>query len=287
MSQRLPSFPNLDFLKKQAKDVLRVSRYRGRLWRLADAQHALARGYGFSSWPRLKRHVESMRRRPGSAAASVPRKQGGKTAAGASALAAAAHSQPRCSSHPIVGTWVARPTTDINHDSRANNVVVEFELADDTIILTQIAGDPAGRDVAMKMAIQIDGLDHPIQFGNNLTLQAWWTNERTLETITKHGAQAVAKGTYEVAANGQSLVVSTPDHLVVFERCSPCCASRRLSVRCSTVSQDGVSSVEFESSRLRFCWGSRWVTPALSPQRLEALCPAIQAMKRIGARLKP
>ena len=96
--------------------------------------------------------------------------------------------------------------------------MVEFELADDTIILTQIAADPAGRDVATKMAIQIDGLDHPIQFGNNLTLQAWWTNERTLETIIKRGDQAVAKGTYEVAANGQSLVVSTPDRLVVFER---------------------------------------------------------------------
>ena len=218
MSQRLPSFPNLDLLKKQAKDVLRVSRYRGRVWRLADAQHALARGYGFSSWPYLKRHVESMRRKPGSAAASVPRKQRDKTAADASALAAAAHSQPRCSNHPIVGTWVARQTTDVNHDSRANNVVVEFELADDTIVLTQIAADPAGRDVAMKIAIQIDGLDHPIQFGNDLTLQARWTNERTLETITKHGDQAVATGTYEVAVNGQSLVVSTPDRLVVFER---------------------------------------------------------------------
>jgi hypothetical protein len=217
MSQRLPSFPNLDLLKKQAKEVLRVSRYRGRLWRLADAQHALARGYGFSSWPYLKRHVESMRRKPGSAA-SVPRKQGDETAANASAPAAAAHGHPGCSSHPIVGTWVAHPTADINHDSRANSVVVEIELADDTIILTQIAADPAGRDVATKMAIQIDGLDHPIQFGNSLTLQAWWTNERTLETIIKHGDQAVAKGTYEVAANGQSLVVSTPDRLVVFER---------------------------------------------------------------------
>ena len=216
MSQRLPSVPNLDLLKKQAKDVLRVSRHRGRLWRLADAQQALARGYGFSSWPYLKRHVESMRRQPASAA-SLPPKQGDRTAPNSSALAATAQSHPRCSSHPIVGTWIARPTTDINRDSRSNNVVLELELTDDTIILTQIAADPAGRDVATKMAIQIDGLDHPI-FGNNLTLQASWTNERTLETIVKHGDQAVAKGTYEVAANGQSLVVSTPDRLVVFER---------------------------------------------------------------------
>jgi hypothetical protein len=98
------------------------------------------------------------------------------------------------------------------------DVVVEFELADDTVILTQIAADAAGRDLATKMAIQMDGLDHPIQFGNDLTLQATWTDVLTLETIVKHGDQIVAKGTYEVAADGQSLVVSTPERFVVFER---------------------------------------------------------------------
>ena len=96
--------------------------------------------------------------------------------------------------------------------------MVEFELADDTAILTQIAADPAGRDLATKMAIQIDGLDHPVQFGNDLMLQATWTDVRTLETIVKHGDQIVARGTYEVAADGQSLVVSTAERLVVFER---------------------------------------------------------------------
>jgi hypothetical protein len=98
------------------------------------------------------------------------------------------------------------------------NVVLAFELADGTATLTQIAADPAGRDLATKMAIQIDGLDHPIQFGNDLTLQATWTGVRTLETIVKHGDQIVATGTYEVAADGQSLVVSTPERLIVFER---------------------------------------------------------------------
>jgi hypothetical protein len=107
---------------------------------------------------------------------------------------------------------------DTTHHSHSSNVVVEFELAEDLVILTQIAADPAGRDLATKIAIQVDGLDHPIQFGNDLTLQASWTDVRTLETIVKHGDQTVAKGTYEVAADGQSLVVSTPDRLVVFER---------------------------------------------------------------------
>jgi len=220
MSQRLPSLPSLDHLKKQAKDVLRVSRHRSPRWRLADAQHALARGYGFQSWPDLKFHVESLRRRPGAAAASEPRKQEDATAENSDALlTAAALSRLSRSSHPIVGTWAAHPTRDIrDHQPHLGNVVVEFELADDSVVLTQIAADPAGRDLATKMVIQIDGLDHPIQFGNDLTLQARWTDVRTLETIVKHGDQIVAKGTYEVAADGQSLVVSTPERLVVFER---------------------------------------------------------------------
>ncbi len=80
--RRLPSNPNLDHLKHQAKDLLRERAARtlafaqrlrefhprfgrssdteifdARL-RLSDAQLTIAREYGFPSWARLKRHVE-------------------------------------------------------------------------------------------------------------------------------------------------------------------------------------------------------------------------------------
>ena len=80
--RRLPSNPNLDHLKYQAKDLLKEHSARtpgvaqrirefhprfggatdaeifdGRL-RLSDAQLAIAREYGFPSWARLKRHIE-------------------------------------------------------------------------------------------------------------------------------------------------------------------------------------------------------------------------------------
>ena len=81
--KRLPSQPNLEHLKYQAKDVLKghASRDRGVAQRirefhprfressdqaifetklsLTDAQLAIAREYGFRSWARLKAHVES------------------------------------------------------------------------------------------------------------------------------------------------------------------------------------------------------------------------------------
>jgi len=56
MSRQLPEKPNLSYLKKQAKELHR-STGQGKL---ADAQHTLAREYGFPSWAKLKSHVESL-----------------------------------------------------------------------------------------------------------------------------------------------------------------------------------------------------------------------------------
>ena len=50
----LPERPDLQHLKNQAKDLLKE----GTASSLADAQLSVARSYGFSSWPKLKLHVE-------------------------------------------------------------------------------------------------------------------------------------------------------------------------------------------------------------------------------------
>ncbi|HEY2433555.1 MAG TPA: hypothetical protein VGI12_12845 [Vicinamibacterales bacterium] len=54
----LPPRPSLQQLRKQAKERLDAMPEA----RLADAQLALARDYGFESWPKLARHVEAVRR---------------------------------------------------------------------------------------------------------------------------------------------------------------------------------------------------------------------------------
>src|SRR5215831_18208039 len=55
MSRQLPEKPSLEYLKKQAKELLRSLRQ----GKLADAQHALANEYGFATWAELKAHVEA------------------------------------------------------------------------------------------------------------------------------------------------------------------------------------------------------------------------------------
>ena len=65
MSRELPVKPNLEHLKNQAKELLRQTR-QNRTGRptLAAAQLAIAREYGFASWPKLKRHVEALANAP-------------------------------------------------------------------------------------------------------------------------------------------------------------------------------------------------------------------------------
>jgi hypothetical protein len=83
MKRELPSQPNLEQLRIQAKELLRAHQSRdpeaiqrikenhprfaeaadigGRKLRLSDAQLVIAREYGFASWPKLKERVDSIK----------------------------------------------------------------------------------------------------------------------------------------------------------------------------------------------------------------------------------
>ena len=58
--RHLPERPSLEQLRKQAREHLDTLRASDPSVKLAAAQHALAREYGFESWPKLLHHVESM-----------------------------------------------------------------------------------------------------------------------------------------------------------------------------------------------------------------------------------
>ncbi|HKQ14507.1 MAG TPA: ankyrin repeat domain-containing protein [Steroidobacteraceae bacterium] len=60
MAQALPARPNLDWLRKTAKDHLRELRAQDPQRKLAEAQFAVARQFGFSSWRALKTHVDQL-----------------------------------------------------------------------------------------------------------------------------------------------------------------------------------------------------------------------------------
>jgi ankyrin repeat protein len=59
-TRRLPDRPSLEQLRKQAKEHLDTLRSADPSVNLAAAQHALAREYGFDSWPKLVHRLESV-----------------------------------------------------------------------------------------------------------------------------------------------------------------------------------------------------------------------------------
>jgi ankyrin repeat protein len=59
MAQALPPRPQIEWLRKTAKQALRELRAQDPAARLADAQRIVAREYGFSSWRALKLHVDA------------------------------------------------------------------------------------------------------------------------------------------------------------------------------------------------------------------------------------
>jgi ankyrin repeat protein len=72
MSHELPAKPSLEYLRKQAKQLQRTTSQ----GKLADAQHELAREYGFADWAKLKSYVITLGLPPAEALTAAIRDQG-------------------------------------------------------------------------------------------------------------------------------------------------------------------------------------------------------------------
>jgi hypothetical protein len=194
MPQQLPTHPNLDHLRKQAKDVLRVFKRQKPRWKLADAQRAIARGYGFTNWPSLKTHVEKIRHEQPTLPTSAR---------------ALTSSSREASCHPIAGAWVADP--------QGPNVV-EFQVSGEEIKLTQVATDTTGHEIAITTTIYTDGHEHPVPFGDGVRLKALWTTSLVLEATFITSDRILSSWSYEVSPDGKLLVMSTAKDRIVFKR---------------------------------------------------------------------
>jgi ankyrin repeat protein len=72
MTHSLPLRANLEWLKKLSKERLEELRGQNPHAQLSDAQLAVAREFGFSSWPKLKASVEQLRTELGKLAKAAP-----------------------------------------------------------------------------------------------------------------------------------------------------------------------------------------------------------------------
>jgi hypothetical protein len=134
MSRHLPPHPNLDHLMKQAKDLLPDLQQRDPASKLADAQHTLARAYGFTSWPKLKAYVESLS--PGDS----------RPVAGPD------------DRHTLVGTWTANVSKSRRHPANPfQRATLHFDVAGDTVTIADLVVNASGHEYG-RNTIRVDDL---------------------------------------------------------------------------------------------------------------------------------
>jgi ketosteroid isomerase-like protein len=204
MSLKLPARPHLDLLKRQAKAALRVGRALHPEWRLADAQRALARGYGLASWKNLKQAIGAARQVSEAAPRAMsPARTGGGP-------------EPEASATPprrFNGSWITR-------DTAPDPVALEITELVDGLLLTQVVAPIGGNAIASSLLLRTDGREQPLPLGEDLRLRAVWTDPQTLHTTVRRGNVTMAEGTYAVARDGQTLSVTTDAKSLLFQRAS-------------------------------------------------------------------
>ena len=137
MPRNLPPHPHLEHLKKQAKDLLQELKQQKPDAQLADAQFALAREYGFASWPKLKAYVEAETE----------------------------------TLSPFAGKWVANLLKSQRHPANQfQRATIEFTVAGNAVTIIDAVVDETGQEVAGKNTILVDGLERAAENGSGYVM---------------------------------------------------------------------------------------------------------------------
>jgi hypothetical protein len=207
MSRSLPSHPNLEHLKKQAKDLLRDLQQDNPALKLADVQHALAREYGFASWPKLRVYVESL---PRPVTPDATDDDGSITADNGSVPEGAS---------PFMGKWRANLSKSRRHPANQfQSATLQFTVDGDIVTIIGVIVDDVGFEQHGKNTILADSHEHVSEERNGYMLMAKWRGSHVLETEAKKDGEAVGWGRYEVSEDGKTLTISGDEQMIVLDR---------------------------------------------------------------------
>jgi hypothetical protein len=160
---------------------------------LADAQHALAREYGFASWPRLKAHVE------------------GETAA----------------QNPFAGKWTADISRSKLHPlNRLQAASVGFDIQGADVTIDFVMVDRSGRTDRGVNTFTADGKEHPSKHRDGYIMRATWLGSHSLEAVVSRSGEFEGRVEYVVSPDGNTLTLSASwrggiDQMSVFTRANP------------------------------------------------------------------
>lgn len=127
--------------------------------------------------------------------------------------------------HPLVGDWTAnisRSTLAPNY--QLQSATVQFAVAGDIVTATSRVVLASGQQSQVTERFQTDGKGHPFErspLGPGVVVVARWLGPRVLETIATQNGTEAARATYEVSADGKTLIATTSgmvQQVIVFER---------------------------------------------------------------------
>ena len=180
MSRDLPERPSLVHLKQQAKDRLIEMRHDAPEAHLADALHAVAQDYGFTTWPALKAQVERV---------------------------TAADDMPPAGRHSLAGRWTANGASLRSLGAvPPASAALEFTVVGRHVTITQWSVDDSGREVRGTSTVDVDGDEHRYAETPHGVLARW--SDRTLHVSTTFEGRPTSQVTYSLAEDGASLTLS-------------------------------------------------------------------------------
>lgn len=191
MSRHLPPRPNLEYLRKEAKELLEALQRQNPSAQLADAQHALAREYGVASWPALKASVDDR------------------------------HAAFAQGARMFAGTWKADLARSQRHPANQfRSATIGFEVDGDDLRMSDVLVDEAGREEHHVNTIRADGRERPAELRRGYSVRASWRDPYTLETVGLKDGQVIGGATYAVSPDGETLTVVADEQLIVLQRVS-------------------------------------------------------------------
>jgi hypothetical protein len=189
MSRQFPPRPNLEYLRKEAKDLLETLLRQDQSAQLSDALHALAREYGFASWPALKASVEDRR---------AAFDQGARLFAGAWKVDLA-----RSQRHPA---------------NQFQSATIVFDVDGQDLRMSDVFVDEAGREEQHVTTIRADGRERAAEPRRGYSVRASWHDPYTLETVGLKDGQPIGGATYAVSPDGRTLTISADQQMIVLDR---------------------------------------------------------------------
>ena len=189
MSRQLPPRPNLEYLRKEAKDLLETLLRQDQSAKLSDAQHALAREYGFASWPALKASVEDRR---------------------------AAFDQ---GARLFAGVWKVDLARSQRHPANQfQSATIVFDVDGQDLRMSDVFVDEAGREDQHVNTIRADGRERAAEPRRGYSVRASWRDPYTLETVGLKDGQPIGGATYGVSRDGRTLTISADQQMIVLDR---------------------------------------------------------------------